>query len=288
MMRPEWAILVDFNMITRAREKTKGSINRRVMSQFNSTIDDLRLLELDLNGRAFIWTNEQDDPTMTRIDRFFATTQWHGLFPTADLLSICTMTSDHCQLIMQGCSPFCFYKGFRFESFWTKLDGFKEVVQRGWTTGVNSTDAILRLHVKMIRTTKSLSAWRRKTIGSVKVLLAIIQIILTHLEKAQENRQLSIDELEFRRRLKIKIPGIVSIQKAIARQHSRQIWMYMGDANTKFFHLVKGKCALGPFLSILVIECQRKCFCVDLCNVVDKVQIKSKGMFLDLVHCFMD
>jgi hypothetical protein len=51
---------------------------------------------------------------------------------------------------------------------------------------------------------------------------------------------------------------------------------------------VKGKCALGPFLSILVIECQHKCFCVDLCNVVDKVQIMSKGMFLDLVHCFMD
>jgi hypothetical protein len=46
---------------------------------------------------------------------------------------------------------------------------------------------------------------------------------------------------------------------------------------------LKGKCALGPFLSILVIECQHKCFCVNLCKVVDKVQIKSKGMFLDLV-----
>jgi hypothetical protein len=51
---------------------------------------------------------------------------------------------------------------------------------------------------------------------------------------------------------------------------------------------LKGKCALGPFLSILVIECQLKCFCVDLCNVANKVQIMSKGMFLDLVHCFMD
>jgi hypothetical protein len=50
---------------------------------------------------------------------------------------------------------------------------------------------------------------------------------------------------------------------------------------------LKGKCALGPFLSILVIECQHKCLCVNLCKVVDKVQIKSKGMFLDLVHCFM-
>jgi hypothetical protein len=51
---------------------------------------------------------------------------------------------------------------------------------------------------------------------------------------------------------------------------------------------LKGKCVLGPFLIILVIECQRKCFCFDLCNVVDKVQIMSKGMFLDLVHYFMD
>jgi hypothetical protein len=44
---------------------------------------------------------------------------------------------------------------------------------------------------------------------------------------------------------------------------------------------VKEKCALGPFLSILVIECQHKCFCANLCKVVDKVQIMSKGMFLD-------
>jgi hypothetical protein len=49
---------------------------------------------------------------------------------------------------------------------------------------------------------------------------------------------------------------------------------------------MKGKCALGPFLSILVIECQHKWTYVNLCKVMDKVQIKSKGMFLDLVHCF--
>jgi hypothetical protein len=52
--------------------------------------------------------------------------------------------------------------------------------------------------------------------------------------------------------------------------------------------VLKGKCARGPFLSILVIECQHKCFCANLCKVVNKMQIMSKGMFPDLVHCFMD
>jgi hypothetical protein len=36
---------------------------------------------------------------------------------------------------------------------------------------------------------------------------------------------------------------------------------------------VKGKCALGPFLSILVIECQHKCLNVNQCPWMNKVQI---------------
>jgi hypothetical protein len=45
---------------------------------------------------------------------------------------------------------------------------------------------------------------------------------------------------------------------------------------------LKGKCAFGPFLSILVIECQHKCLNVILCPWMNKVQITSKGMFLSL------
>jgi hypothetical protein len=49
---------------------------------------------------------------------------------------------------------------------------------------------------------------------------------------------------------------------------ARQVWSFL-----------KGKCALGPFLSILVIECQHKCLSVKVSQVMDKVQIKSKGMY---------
>jgi hypothetical protein len=46
--------------------------------------------------------------------------------------------------------------------------------------------------------------------------------------------------------------------------------------------LVNGKCAFGPFLSILVIKWQHKCLNVNLCPWMNKVQITSKGMFLSL------
>jgi hypothetical protein len=50
----------------------------------------------------------------------------------------------------------------------------------------------------------------------------------------------------------------------------------------KFEACVKGKCALGPFLSFLVIGCQHKCLNVNLCLWMNKVQITSKGTFLSL------
>jgi exonuclease III len=66
------------------------------MRHFNNTIYSLQLLELDLYGRAFTWSNEQREPIMSRIDRFLATAEWHELCPSADLQAFCTLTSDHC------------------------------------------------------------------------------------------------------------------------------------------------------------------------------------------------
>jgi hypothetical protein len=54
----------------------------------------------------------------------------------------------------------------------------------------------------------------------------------------------------------------------------------VGDGSEE---VLKGKCALGPFLSILVIGCKHKCLNVKICSWVNKVQITSKGMFLSLI-----
>jgi hypothetical protein len=66
------------------------------------------------------------------------------------------------------------------------------------------------------------------------------------------------------------------------------LWFLCFRSSKSSPFLLKGKCALGPFLSIVVIECQHKCLNVNLCSWMDKVQIKSKGMFLSfstLVLC---
>jgi hypothetical protein len=81
-----WLILGDFNLIYQAKDKNNTNLNRQLMGAFKAVIDDLSLKEIELNGRT--WSNEQDNLTLTRIDRFFCTMDWELTFPTCFLHSV--------------------------------------------------------------------------------------------------------------------------------------------------------------------------------------------------------
>lgn len=85
-------------------------------------------MEIDLHGRKFTWSNEQDQLTFTRIDRLFGSSDWYLLFPNLDLQAMPTMDSDHCPLLLTSNITRQSYVGFRFESYWVHMLGFEETV----------------------------------------------------------------------------------------------------------------------------------------------------------------
>jgi hypothetical protein len=114
------------------------------------------------------------------------------LFPNCYLHSLPSLMSDHTSLLLQGeltrtCSP-----SFRFENFWVKMEGFKEVVQDAWSKPVCSSCAPLkRLHIKLACTAKGIKAWRKTKVGDTKLQLAITKELILRLETAQEDRLLT-------------------------------------------------------------------------------------------------
>ena len=207
------------------------------MASFKAVIDDLNLKEIGLNGRRFTWSNEQDNPTLTRINILFCTTDWELTFPTCFLHSLPSLMSDHTPLLLQGELEHCHNQTFRFENFWVKMDGFRDLVEQVWSKPVHSLLPIKRLHTKLARVAKGLKRWCREKVGDTRLQLAIVKEVLLQLEAAQEFRTLTQQELDLRRRLKIRSTGLAAIEKSRIKQRARLTYIHSGDANTKFFHI---------------------------------------------------
>jgi len=112
-----WTVLGDFNLITSEEDKNNGNLNRAMMGRFCRLINDLELKELSLHGRKFTWSNQQDLPTLVKLDRVFCSTKWEQLFPNCLLQSTASEGSDHCPLLL-GLNDVQPAKArFHFESF---------------------------------------------------------------------------------------------------------------------------------------------------------------------------
>jgi hypothetical protein len=61
--------------------------------------------------------------------------------------------------------------------------------------------------------------------------------VVLQLDRAQDRRTLSEEEMAMRRELKGLCLGLASPERTIARQIWRITYLREGDANTKFFHL---------------------------------------------------
>lgn len=104
LVTQKWLVVGDFNLIYKIEDKNNSRINRRLMGKFRQAIEDLELKELNLHGRKYTWSNGQENPTMSRIDRIFCTVPWEEEFPTSHLQALASTISDHCPIILQGCT----------------------------------------------------------------------------------------------------------------------------------------------------------------------------------------
>ena len=164
----KWLLIGDFNLILDARDKSNTNLNRRLMSAFRDAIQDLDLRELNLRGRKFTWSN---DSTQTRIDRAFCTADWDLMMPGCMLQALSSMVSDHAPLLLTGRCTVQSFRGFRFESFWPRLQGFSQVVEQAWQRPLGLQNPFLRLHTKLQRTGKKLKEWAKSKIGNIKLLM---------------------------------------------------------------------------------------------------------------------
>ena len=189
-----WVIGGDFNMIYSAEDKNNENLNRAMMGHFRRFVNDHELKAIPLLGRRYTWSNEREAPTLVKLDRVLCTAAWEGLFPDCILQSQATEISDHCPLVLGLTEGRRGKRRFHFESFWTKLPGFQEVVAQSWGQHIEATCPMELIALKLRRLTKALQSWSQKKVGHIKTQLSLAIEILHRLEIAQDNRALNPEE----------------------------------------------------------------------------------------------
>jgi hypothetical protein len=247
----------DFNLIVDPQDKNQGVLHRRMMGRFRRTLANLDLKEVYLNGRRFTWSNERAEPTMEKLNRVFTTVDWEELFPDAFLSALSSGPSDHCPLVLSLAPDLHRGRRFQFQSFWPKVDGFQEVVREVWTSQPYEPNPFKRLDQKLRATAKRLASWSSKFVGNVKMQILMATELILRFDIAMESRSLSPHERALRRMLKKKLLGLASLERTIARQRSRILWLREGDACTRFFHLHASHRRRKNFVGHLVVDNRR-------------------------------
>ncbi|CAD6250662.1 unnamed protein product [Miscanthus lutarioriparius] len=231
-----WLLGGDFNLIYQAAGKNNANLDRAIMGRFRHFLDDMDLKEIPLLGQKYTWSNERRSPTLVRLDQAFCCGDWDNIFPDDVLQSTAAGVSDHCPLILGLKVSTSSKWRFHFESFWTKIPGFLDVVKLNWEVPVQSNCVIERLFIELHRLSKGLQKWGQRKIGNIKAQLELAREILHRLEIERDSRALSEREELLRKKLKLHCLGLASLERTIARLHSRILYLQEGDANTVLFH----------------------------------------------------
>ena len=119
-----WCIDGDFNMVLSLNERNRGSRMSHPMRRFAEVLNELGLRDIALQGGPFTWRGEQNNHSMSRLDRFLIMADWECQFNNVVQSILSRLVSDYCPILLDsegiryGPSP------FRFEIMWLKFEGF--------------------------------------------------------------------------------------------------------------------------------------------------------------------
>jgi hypothetical protein len=207
-----WTLLGDFNFYRSLQDRNKEGGNMNDIMLFNEIISNLQLQEIPLKGRSYTWSNMQQEPLLEQLDWCFTSSNWIIDYPKTLMLPLARTISDHtpCQVQIGTSIPKA--KIFRFENYWVDQDGFLDVVQSVWQSEVRANNSATRIVAKFKLLRRVLKKWAMR-LSKLKQLIKQCNLVLSILDKLEENMPLHPPEFNFRKILKKHILKLLQNQK---------------------------------------------------------------------------
>ena len=173
-----------------------GRLNRS-SHVFNSVIAAHELIDVRMSGGKFTWSNNQENPTLERLDRFLIAKEWDDTYPRVVVYKLPREVSDHNPLILTTEENKQVNKhSFSFELSWLKHPDFLTYVQELWSKPCHASSALGLVHNKLKRFKQYFKGWGFNIQGQQKKRKNDIHTELLALEVVEKESGLSLDQLQ--------------------------------------------------------------------------------------------
>jgi hypothetical protein len=118
-------------------------VDFRWCHKFNDWVDRNGLLEINLLGRCFTWSDNQENLILSHIDRIFCSVEYDKKFPLVTTKALPRNPSDHVLILWESRQGNNIKKPrFKFENRWLQDEEFASVVEKAWNSHVPGDTAM--------------------------------------------------------------------------------------------------------------------------------------------------
>jgi hypothetical protein len=157
-----WLMAGDFNSVCSPLERSTLNMTPNE-DIFNEMVWDFSLQEIPLLDRVFTWTNMQNPPILSKLDRVLINAEWNNSLPNSVVILFQELPRIISPLKIEVSTNILCSQIFRYCNNRPLKSGFKDLVSQIWSNSPPKNDAMGTLVARVKNLRQKAKSWKKNS-----------------------------------------------------------------------------------------------------------------------------